>query len=93
MSGKKDSFDINELSVNNSGIIEKKPKKAAQTPKKQPIKNKAKPGKKPKAPELLATKKVLMSFTEEQAESLKEKAGLVPLATWIKARLIENGDI
>lgn len=90
---KEKKFDISEFDVNDSGIIDKKSKQTRQTQKNQPVKKKAKPGKKPKDPGLLASKKVLMSFTETEIEKLKKKAGLVPLATWIKARLVEIGDV
>lgn len=37
--------------------------------------------------------KVLMSFTETEIEQIKKKAGLVPVATYLRSVLQENGVI
>lgn len=51
-----------------------------------------KPGRKPKSIEEKESKTVGLKFTPSEYENLKEKAGLVPLATFIKEHLRNKTD-
>lgn len=83
-------------SKNDLSALKAKPKNTLkQSVDAQPVKpaNKAKVGRKAKSPAEKESFSLMLKLTEAEGQRLKEKAGMVPLATYVKAHLRDKTDI